>query len=70
MEYRIQKDSFEPPIYWIEKLVDGEWQRVFGTTEFSAGEAWAKVEVTPEERACLMGYWATYSDLDLTKESN
>lgn len=54
MEYRIMKDSFEPPIYWIEKHVDGEWQRVFGTTEFTAEDSWARVEVTPAERAMLL----------------
>lgn len=42
-QYRIVKDDVEPPIYWVEKLVDGQWQRVFGTTEFSADGAWAKV---------------------------
>lgn len=64
MEYRIMKDCFEPSIYWVEKLVDSEWQRVFGTTEFSAEESWANVEVTKEERDMLMeNYWTTGSDL-------
>lgn len=44
MEYRIQKDCAEPPIYWVEKLVDSNWQRVFGTTEFSAGASWTALQ--------------------------
>lgn len=44
MEYRINKDNVEPPIFWIEKLVDNSWQRVFGTTEFSAGESWTALQ--------------------------
>jgi len=51
MEYRIKKDDIEPPIYWVEKLVNGEWQRVFGTADFDAGESWANV--TQEEVAVL-----------------
>lgn len=58
MEYRIQKDCVEPPIYWIEKLVDNNWQRVFGTTEFSAGASWTALQnqesiVGPAEIAVL-----------------
>lgn len=52
MKYRVQSDAVEPPFYWIEKLVDGEWQRVFGTTESTPDEAWARV--TPEERKYLL----------------
>ena len=44
MEYRIAKDDVQPPIYWVEKLVDGQWQRVFGTSEFSAGESWNQLQ--------------------------
>jgi hypothetical protein len=59
MEYRIQKDSAEPPIYWIEKLADNNWQRVFGTTCFSAGESWTALQnqeaiVSPAEVAMLL----------------
>lgn len=58
MEYRIQKDCLEPPMYWIERLVDNNWQRVFGTTEFSAGASWTALQnqgsiVKPEEIAVL-----------------
>lgn len=54
MEYRIQKDNVQPPLYWIEKLVGSNWQRVFGTTQFSAGESWTALQnqeaiVTPAE---------------------
>ena len=58
MEYRIQKDNAEPPFYWIEKLADNNWQRVFGTTCFSAGESWTALQnqeavVSPAEVAVL-----------------
>ncbi len=56
MEYRIKKDEVTPPMYWVEKLVDGKWQRVFGTTEGSAGESWTALQnqeavVSPAEVA-------------------
>ncbi len=58
MEYRIQKDDVTPPMYWVEKLVGNNWQRVFGTTCFSAGESWAALQnqesaVSPDEVAVL-----------------
>jgi hypothetical protein len=79
MEYRIAKDDVTPPIYWIEKLADGEWVRVFGTTAFDAGIAWdnlnkqevasANVEaiLTPQERKMVLDRrFAFCGDLERT----
>jgi hypothetical protein len=47
MELRIATDSnefAESGLYWIERKVSGEWEHVFGTMKFTAGEAWEAYE--------------------------